>query len=280
MWTRASAVIPTIRWIACLFALVLLPMPQQVYAEKAHVWAIGDAVDLDSAVAVYTETHCLSKGGLTRDVLYRDMEKKLIAHKVLDYSSGPLTPSFVQRNFYSDEVITVELEQDELEMAVIVAGSQVAEKSRFTVSQASMPLVIDAGFDTFVTQNWGALVGGSSKSFQFPFAARQRLLKLRVKAARCSHGDDTDQCFSLKIDNWLLSRLVSPIELGYDPMLKRLTRFRGLSNIGDANGDGQSVDIRYRYDNLSDAVCEWSEIKGTDRLTDKGPAVSSDRDRP
>ena len=270
--------IPITRWIVCLFALVLLPLPQQVYADQARVWAIGDADDLDSAVAVYTETHCLSNGGLTRDVLYRDMEQKLIAHKVLDYSSGPLTPSFVQRNFYSDEVITVELEKDELKMAVTAAGSQVAGKSRFTVS-ASMPLVIDAGFDTFVTQNWDALVDGSSKSFQFPFAARQRLLKLRIKATRCSHGDDTDQCFSLKIDNWLLSRLVSPIELGYDPMLKRLTRFRGLSNIGDANGDGQSVDIRYRYDNLSDAVCEWNESKGTDRLTDKGLTVSSDRDR-
>ena len=256
--------------LVCLFALVLLQVTQQAYAKEVSVRVVGAAFDLDSTAPLYTETHCVSDNALTHNVLYRDMEQELIAHKVLNYSSGPLTPSFVQHNFYSQEVIAVELRQDQLIMTVRAAGNPEPQEFLFPVSQASMPIVIDAGFDNFVTQNWNALVGGQSKQFQFPFAARESLVDLRVKAARCSYSNETDQCFILRLDNWLIGRLVSSIELGYDPVLKRLTRFRGLSNIGDAKGAGQSVDIRYRYQDMTALPCSLDDLKlmGIDEASD------------
>ena len=247
--------------LACFFTLALSTVAQQAYAKEVSVRVIGEAFDLDSSVPLYTETHCVSDNALTHDVLYRDMAQELIAHKALNYSTGPLTPSFVQHNFYSQEVIAVELRQDQLIMTVKAAGNPEPQEFLFPVSQASMPIVIDAGFDNFVTQNWNALVGGQSKQFQFPFAARESLVDLRVKAARCSYSNETDQCFILRLDNWLIGRLVSSIELGYDPVLKRLTRFRGLSNIGDAKGAGQSVDIRYRYQNMTALACSLDDLK-------------------
>lgn len=265
-----TGIIPRIRHLVCLFALVLLQVTQQAYAKEVSVRVVGAAFDLDSTAPLYTETHCVSDNALTHDVLYRDMEQELIAHKVLNYSSGPLTPSFVQHNFYSQEVIAVELRQDQLIMTVKAAGNPEPQEFLFPVSQASMPIVIDAGFDNFVTQNWNALVGGQSKQFQFPFAARESLVDLRVKAARCSYSNETDQCFILRLDNWLIGRLVSSIELGYDPVLKRLTRFRGLSNIGDAKGAGQSVDIRYRYQDMTALPCSLDDLKlmGIDEASD------------
>ena len=146
-------------------------------------------------------------------------------------------------------------------MTVKAAGNPEPQEFLFPVSQASMPIVIDAGFDNFVTQNWSAIVGGQSKQFQFPFAVRESLVDLRIKATRCSYNSKTDQCFILRLDNWLIGRLVSSIELGYDPVLKRLTRFRGLSNIGDAKGAGQSVDIRYRYQNMTALACSLDDLK-------------------
>ena len=247
--------------LACFFTLALSTVAQQAYAKEVSVRVIGEAFDLDSSVPLYTETHCVSDNALTHDVLYRDMAQELIAHKALNYSTGPLTPSFVQHNFYSQEVIAVELRQDQLIMTVKAAGNPEPQEFLFPVSQASMPIVIDAGFDNFVTQNWNALVGGQSKQFQFPFAARESLVDLRIKAARCSYSNETDQCFILRLDNWLIGRLVSSIELGYDPVLKRLTRFRGLSNIGDAKGAGQSVDIRYRYQNMTALACSLDDLK-------------------
>ena len=265
--------------LVCLFALVLLQVTQQAYAKEVSVRVVGAAFDLDSTAPLYTETHCVSDNALTHDVLYRDMEQELIAHKVLNYSSGPLTPSFVQHNFYSQEVIAVELRQDQLIMTVKAAGNPEPHEFLFPVSQASMPIVIDAGFDNFVTQNWNALVGGQSKQFQFPFAARESLVDLRIKAGRCSYSNETDQCFILRLDNWLIGRLVSSIELGYDPILKRLTRFRGLSNIGDAEGAGQSVDIRYRYEDLSPVACTSDELKLVGRTPDNEITTTQNKAR-
>ena len=247
--------------LACFFTLALSTVAQQAYAKEVSVRVIGEAFDLDSSVPLYTETHCVSDNALTHDVLYRDMAQELIAHKALNYSTGPLTPSFVQHNFYSQEVIAVELRQDQLIMTVKAAGNPEPQEFLFPVSQASMPIVIDAGFDNFVTQNWSAIVGGQSKQFQFPFAVRESLVDLRIKATRCSYNSKTDQCFILRLDNWLIGRLVSSIELGYDPVLKRLTRFRGLSNIGDAKGAGQSVDIRYRYQDMTALPCSLDDLK-------------------
>ncbi len=49
--------------------------------------------------------------------------------------------------------------------------------------------------------------------------------------------------------------LADPIELGYDAADRRLTRYRGLSNIGDGSGNGQVVDIRYEYDDIPSQAC-------------------------
>ena len=221
---------------------------QHASANSMNVLVIGEASDLESSNPLYTETHCVSEDKLSREVIYADVEKKPIARKTLNYTGGTLTPSFMQKNFYSDEIIAVDLSQNQLTMTVKEAGESAKQQSVVTISENSMPLVIDAGFDEFVIQNWSSLVAGESKKFQFPFAARESLVELQIDAAPCSYDDTADQCFLLEIDNWLFSMLVPSIELGYDAELKRITRFRGLSNIGDGEGDGQSVDIRYRYE--------------------------------
>ena len=121
---------------------------------------------------------------------------------------------------------------------------------------ADLPVVIDAGFDAFVTGNWDGLVAGDGKRFQFPVFARETLVELSIESAPCSYDTDTDQCFRLEPDNWLISMLTEPIELGYDSSLQRLARFRGVSNISDGSGSGLLVDIRYRYDDLAAQRCD------------------------
>ena len=132
-----------------------------------------------------------------------------------------------------------------------------------TQPSPNLPVVIDAGFDAFVRANWDSLVAGANKSFQFPFAARESLVKLRIKPVSCSYDSETDQCFRLEMNNWLLRMLVAPIELGYDARLKRLTRYRGLSNIGDGQGNGLVVDIRYNYQDVPVMACGVNDLKLT-----------------
>ena len=257
---------------ASAIALVLssFAMMHNGYANDIVAQTIGEAFDLKSDELLYSETHCLSRDALAREVIYRNVDGQLIAHKSLSYETGPTTPSFVQRNFYSQESIEVELKQDELTMTIRDVNSSEPGKVVSTRPSPRLPVVIDAGFDAFVTTNWDSLVAGENKSFQFPFAARESLVKLRIKPMSCSYDSETDQCFSLEMNNWFLRMLVDPIELGYDAKLKRLSRYRGLSNIGDGKGNGLVVDIHYNYQDLPAKACAVDDLKLSTQATQPG----------
>lgn len=258
------------RWILMVLALPLAGLMHNADANDFVAQTIGEAFDLESDVPLYSETHCLSNDALAREVVYRNVDGKLIAHKVLSYKTGATTPSFVQRNFYARESIAVELKQNELTMTVRDENSNGPGKVISTQPSPNLPVVIDAGFDAFVTANWDSLVAGENKSFQFPFAARESLVELRIKPMSCTYDTETDQCFRLEMNNWLLRMLVAPIELGYDAKLKRLTRYRGLSNIGDGKGNGLVVDIRYNYEDVPTLACGVNDLKLSARKTAPG----------
>lgn len=258
-------------------ALSLLVMMPAGYANDIVAQTIGEAFDLNSDEPLYSETHCLSGDALAREVIYRNVEGQLIAHKILSYSTGPTTPSFVQHNFYSQESIEVELKQDEVTMTVKDENSSGPGKVISTRPSENLPVVIDAGFDAFVTGNWDSLLAGENKSFQFPFAARESLVKLRIKPTGCSYDTESDQCFRLEMNNWFLRMLVAPIELGYDARLKRLNRYRGLSNIGDGKGEGLVVDIRYNYQDVPAMACSVSDLKLTGNEGDQNVSALDSR---
>ena len=242
--------------LACLLLFVLgLP----VAAGDKIGETVGSAYDLKSDELLYQETHCVSVDKLTREVTYENAKGELIARKMVDYSSGATTPSFVQHNLYSNELIEVALEQGGVTMAVVDANSNETPKSVTEQPSQGLPVVIDAGFDVFVRENWDSLVVGETHEFQFPFADRLSLIELRIRRFGCSYSTQTDQCFRLELASWLLRLVVEPIELGYDPELRRLTRFRGLSNIGDENGNGMVVDIQYDYQDVPGNACELIE---------------------
>jgi hypothetical protein len=240
--------------LACGCLLVTLAGPLAASGNIGET--VGEAYDLQSGELLYRETHCVSADGFDREVIYQDADGKLIARKLLDYRSGFITPSFVQHNLYSNESIEVGLDQGAVSMAVIDLDDRSASKIAMEQPDATLPVVIDAGFDGFVRQHWDELVAGASREFQFPFADRQSLVDLRIQPLSCSYQTQTDQCFRLDLANWLLRVVVKPIDLGYDAGSRRLTRYRGLSNIGDANGNGLVVDIRYGYDGIAPGACQ------------------------
>lgn len=241
-----------------VLALACLAGAYSAAANVASPDVIGAAYDPDSQVHLYSEAHCSSGDALAREVIYRGADNRLLAHKLLNYQTGPTTPSYVQRNVYAGESITVEVQQDGV--AMMVTNSAGMSKAFTARVDANLPLVIDAGFDAFVRENWAKLVSGQSKRFQFPFAGRESLVNLRIRPAQCSYEAGTNQCFQLELDNWALRLIVDPIELGYDEGSRRLVRYRGLSNIGDGNGEGQVVDIRYRYEDLPESACHIESV--------------------
>ena len=261
----------------CQLFLCLMVLAGPISAGDKTGETVGLAYDLKTDELLYSETHCVGEDSAKREVLYKDAEGKLMASKLVDYSSGVTTPSFVQHNLYSSELIEVGFEQGMVSMAIIDADSREVLKSAQAQPSQKLPIVIDAGFDAFVRQHWDSLVAGESHEIQFPLADRESLVELRIRRFGCSYSSQTDQCFRLDVANWLLRILVKPIELGYDKEDRRLTRFRGLSNIGDANGNGLVVDIKYDYSsdsntetcqNITNNSGQTLSIKSNSRATE------------
>ncbi len=235
--------------------LWLLAQIHQAHASPLVVQTIGEAFDQNSNKLLYSETHCVSQDALTREVLYRNTKEQLIAYKVLRYDSGPMTPSLEQRNLYSNAIVAIEWQRGTI---LVTAGENIADGKTRSVSllpRAESPVVIDAGFDALVTGNWDSLLDGVGKRFQFPVAALEAIMELRIESAPCSYDTQTDQCFTLEVDNWLISMVVDATELGYNSQSRRLTRFRGVSNISDGSGTSLVVDIHYRYQDLAALQC-------------------------
>ena len=243
-----------------MIVLVAIPAMQSAAADQSFDHVVGDAFGLESADLLYRETHCGIHNKLTREVIYQNRDGSLIAHKVLDYGSGHTTPSFVQHNILAKEKIKVTFDQEELSMHVTGSSNRALESKYLVTDLARKPIVIDAGFDRFIRDNWNKLVSGETQEFRFPLASRSRLISLRAKTSTCSYKTETDQCFTLEFSNWFFRMLAAPIELGYDPGMARLTRYRGLSNIEDERGNGQVVDIRYRYQEIPPSTCNIDHL--------------------
>ncbi|MFT5219740.1 MAG: hypothetical protein ACI9LO_001876 [Planctomycetota bacterium] len=227
-------------------------------ASDFNLYSQGEAFQLNSDSLLYRETHCEALNGKSQEVIYKNSRDELIAFKTLDYSTGNLSPSFLQYNYGRDQSVEVLVKESSVSMVVKNTALSKIESSNDAKIDQRIPVVVDAGFDRYIKQNWDALVSGEQKQFQFPLASRSSLIELRVGSASCNYQSETDQCFKLEMANWLYRMLVDPILLGYDADQKRLMRYRGLSNIEDKNGDGLIVDIHYRYSDFPAQVCEQS----------------------
>ena len=243
--------------------LIVVIAIEEGEASQTDVHVVGEAFGLKNAEFMYLETHCKRQHKMDGEVFYQRQDGSLIARKLLDFRSGKLTPSFVQHNIQANEKISISYDQTEVSMSVISNGKEQLDKKIPIAKGASLPIVIDAGFDTFIRDNWDKLDSGETRWFLFPLASRSRLISLRVRPATCSYETEADRCFKLEPSNWLFRMLAAPIELGYDASKVRLTRYRGLSNINDENGDGMVVDIRYSYEDKPGLACSV----GTHSLT-------------
>jgi hypothetical protein len=236
----------------------LFAMTQLSYATALLPETVGEAYDLHTEQPLYSETHCVSDDYTMREVIYRNGDEALIAYKELNYETGQTTPAFVQHNINTSDSVAVAMQQGKIVMTFTNSDSA-ADRVVTKKPGADMPLVVDAGFDAFVKDNWDSLLAGETKRFQFPFASREMLVELEIATTGCTYDSQTDQCFVLELDNWFLKMLAAPIELGYDRDLRRLTRFRGVSNIRAADGGGLEVDIHYRYSEMANMDCAREE---------------------
>lgn len=201
-------------------SLVLLSAVLAVEVQAMNV--IGSAYGVDDGELRYREIHQCSADGERCTVEYRDPSGDMFARKVVDYADSLQAPSLEMQDLRHGETVRVK-------------------------GEAEGELVIDAGFDHYVRQRWEQLVKGDTLSFPFLVAGRDKPLQMKASKAASEGCPQERVCFTVALDNWLLSRLLPPIRLEYDAESQRLLQFKGVSNIRDAEGRSQQVRIDYRY---------------------------------
>lgn len=245
-----------------LLFLLLLHFSSNAFS-AGQLTVIGDAYDLEDQSLLYQEYHYYSADKLDHRVVYKNPEREDIAVKTVDYRSGYTTPAFNQQSLIYTEELSVSMSDDDLLIRYLFGGSDAKEQ----LVSKKQPLVIDAGFDNYIRENWQALVGNEMLTFYFPAVTRQSLIKLRIVSQPCSYETTTDKCFALNSASWVIRLVLDPIELGYDKDAQRLTRFRGLANLSDDKGDGLKVDIKYRYEDICDTSDNCPPLESSTSLS-------------
>ena len=206
---------------------------------------IGKAYDLDSGDLLYVERHRYL-ANKTHEVRYFDPDGKPFARKVLDYSVSENAPSFEQRNDLRGEWIKVTDDGDELLLKYQEKTGETVFDKRFDLSD---DLLVDAGFDRYVKNNWQALNAGSSDmSIEYLVPSKLTTVGFNVSKVDCLPETPKGAvCFAIAPQSWWISLAVDPIIVAYDVSSRNLLRFNGRGNIASAQGKYQSVDIRYEY---------------------------------
>lgn len=219
---------------------VLFALSNQVIASPVLV-AEGVAYEHETEKVLYTEKHFIESKE-KHLVTYYEPSGEEFARKTLDYTSGDSAPFFHQYNSRLGEVIQV-FPGEEDTIKVSYQSSSKAKKAEDEID-TSARLVIDAGFDNFIRQNWTPLQQGEKQNFNYLLPTRGATIELELKKVDC---DPTLLCLKISPANPFLGFFAGDIKLEYHTDTRKLLRFVGRSNIADENGKYRNVSISYQH---------------------------------
>jgi len=195
--------------------------PGTGHSQPGTPFAEGKAYDRESGELLYREEHLCELSGRRCSVHYLDPTGTLIASKEIDYRKSMTSPALTIRDYRDGQ--------------------------EFRLDPADGSIVVDAGFDNFVREQWRTLMLGDPVYFRFQIAGFDSPLEMNI-VRRDQPGCSGDElCLSVNFNSWLLGAFVSPIELSYARGDRKLLRYSGISNLRDGTGELMDVDIRYEY---------------------------------
>jgi len=239
----------------------------------AHFEFIGNAYSVEDNRLLYTEKHkiTLTPSGqyLFALVKYSDDKGNIFAEKLVNFKEDLTAPSFeiydkrmgkrttvqtdVSGNVNGSNNNSKNMEHKNRHNKTIVIQKETKNVAKPTTKvvkdNRGENIVIDAGFDQFVTLNWADLLAGETIHFAFLAVDRGRLIEFTIDKTATTA---TTVVFSINPNNFFINMLVKPIYLTYETKSKRLLEFKGLTNIETvgaegASGENYTARIEYRY---------------------------------
>jgi len=230
------------------FLLVAASLAEPTYAALFEF--TGSAARNDGTV-LYEEQHRVE--GLCERGLFEPLEHHVIylpsrgsgsdqpfAEKWLDYSASAVRPTvnFRQPNFNEFLKVTY----PDKDIVSLVWQQPGGDTNRSTLDMPN-DLVVDAGFDNFVRQNWHKVINGESVRFRFLAPTRGTDYAFVLEPAQ-NQTVKADYLVQIRPDSFMLKFLVDPIVLGYSKK-GVLTVYSGLTNIRENADQNFTATILY-----------------------------------
>jgi hypothetical protein len=232
---------------------------------------VGYAYDLETNKLVYTEHHTYISP-LLHEVHYKENNGEIFATKKIDYTHSFFAPNFIQQNSRNGEKIDIKRKSQRDGENSIEYRIQYQENSEESLNKGTISydprLIIDAGFDHFIPQNWQALNDGKELTIDYLIPSRQDYYELTIKKEACkakssfkpqnqrASSFESEHCFSISASSFFIGLFSSQLELTYGKKKDsegnnrdniKLMSFQGRSNISDSEGNYQDVNIVYQY---------------------------------
>ncbi|MGO1461035.1 MAG: hypothetical protein ACTHYN_01640 [Marinobacter sp.] len=216
----------------------------------ADVFQFAGAAENPDGEALYEEQHRIEgacENGVfqpkTHSVLYvrqADEGSETFAEKELDYSRSDTRPTvnYQQPDFQE----SLKISYADTSTANIAWQQPNGDKMQTSVD-VSEDLVVDAGFDNFVRQNWNKIVNGDSIRFRFLVPARGASYSFILEPAP-NPPVNAEHLVQIRPDNVFLTLLVDPITLGYNNKAA-LVAYSGLTNVRKNADENYTATIRY-----------------------------------
>jgi hypothetical protein len=232
---------------------------------------VGFAYDLETNELAYTEHHTYISP-LLHEVRYKETSGETFATKKIDYTHSYFAPDFIQNNVRNGETIDIKRKDQGDGENGVKYQIQYRENSENSLKKETISyspnLIIDAGFDHFIPQNWQALNDGKELTIDYLIPSRQDYYELTIRKEACKTKNnskpqnqhpsefESEHCFSISASSFFIGLFSSQLELTYGKKKDsednnrhniKLISFQGRSNISDSEGNYQDVNIVYQY---------------------------------
>ncbi len=211
------------------------------FAEVRH--SVGTARDIKTGNLRYIEHHQWLSDGSHR-IDYYTPGQEPIAYKSMTFPDLPQHPNIVQTDYSRSASACAESLPNQIRVTTLRDGK---ENEYFLTKDPA--LVLDAGFDAWIKDNWVSLLEDGQARLNFAIVGVERTLAMNLSA------EPKDGGLQLRITpaNWFVALVVPKMDLYYDSD-RRLTFFEGYSNLVPSKNEGKILVIDYQHYQTSEAL--------------------------
>ncbi len=233
-----------------LMVVLALTLGASVSAMAQDGYAVsGAAYNLKSGKLVYRELISHLDDASQVHVNYARPNGTIFARKTLNYNTEVFQPGLEFNDDRDDETVQAAFDGGRLILTHRVKGD-----SQTKTLYDTAKLIIDAGTDAYIQQQWDKITAGKKVEFDVADARHLGVEKFVIK--EIGAGDSplaykgagaNWKYFKVDTANKLSSIFTEPIHYAYDPDGKYLMRYQGRANIDSDTGEAWDVRIEYEY---------------------------------